>query len=94
LEDELNKRVVNAASVAPSTVEDIGKGKVKVPVARKVSRTPSKTGRSSKVTHTRIDKRVWATAMKIAKGNRHLLEVRDHETVVVHNRQDWRGYNS
>jgi len=89
----MNKRVQKRASVAPSTVEDIGSGKIVTPVKTKARNTPRNTGKSSKVKHTVVDMRVWKKAMQIAKGNRHRLEVKSATEIIVHNHADWKGYH-
>jgi len=87
----MNKRVAKVATVAQRTVTEISEGKHEPP--KRTRRTPTNTGRSGKVKTTVVDTRVWKKAMQIAKGNRHRLEVKDHETIIVHNHADWKGYH-
>lgn len=82
-------KVVEKASVATRTVTEISEGKHDP--APRTRRKPTYTGRSGRVDHTVIDMRVWKKAMQIAKGNRQRLEVRTHDTVIVHNHTDWKS---
>jgi hypothetical protein len=74
------------ASVAPTTVTDISRGKHQTGVAktRQASKRAHPAG-TRRVVVIKPDQRVWKQAVQMAGGNVKRLEVRDHETVVVHN---------
>lgn len=80
------KNMGKDASVAPGTVTDISKGKHLTVVAktRQAAKRSHPAG-TRRVVVIKPDPRVWKQAVQIAGGNVKRLEVRDHETVVVHN---------
>lgn len=81
--------VQQKASVAPRTVTEISQGKHKPRQTRRASMAGHPA--SGRITHIRTDIRVWKVAMKLAKGDRHRLEVRQPDVVVVHNNNTWKG---
>ena len=73
------------ASVAPGTVTDISQGKHQRAVAKRAAAKRSHPAGTRGVKVIKPDPRVWARAKELAHGNIRRLEIRDHETVVVHN---------
>lgn len=48
-------------------------------------RAPRSPSKSSRITATQVDLRVWRTALKLSKGDRSRIEVISSSEVVVHN---------
>lgn len=79
------KRMSRDASVAPATVTDISQGKHQRAVAKRAAAKRSHPAGTRGTKVIKPDPRVWRKAKSLAGGNVKRLEVRDHETVIVHN---------
>lgn len=82
-------QVQKRASVAPATVTDISKGRHQG-IAKRTEAKRNHPAGTGKLRVIKPDIRVWKVAMRLAKNNPRLLEVRSTSEVIVHHNENWR----
>jgi hypothetical protein len=83
------KRIIADATVHEKTVVKAAANLDEVKVRRRRKKAePSKNG---EVNHITVHPEVWATALTLAGGDRHRVQVFGPENVLVHNTTEWRS---
>ena len=77
--------IPTTAYMHEGTVQDIADGTI-----QPMKKERAKPTAGFKVGHIKIDPRVWKTALRIANGNAHRIEIYNAQSVTVHNNITWR----
>jgi hypothetical protein len=78
------------ASASPTTVTEVSKAELdKLQERKPRKRKPKKNGDIQTV---KVNEEVLETAKRLAGGDQHLLEIKDENSVVVHNNPNWREW--